>query len=473
MENITKNHAIVFLGFLLLAFLLFYKIGDNFLTHWDEAWHADVSRNVAQSGDLIKLRWNGEPFFDKPPVYFWLSALSMKLFGFTEFAARLPSVVAGFGVGVLLYLLARMLCNKSVALISLLVFSSTIGFLFRARTGNLDALLIFWILASMVSFYKAYQLVSVKWFVIMGVALGFGFLTKGAIVFAFPFVCLIYLLIRKEYPMLKPKFLLGSFLIGASISLLWVFVSFLINGEGFIEGFFVNQTGKLSTSIYFSENFSFEYILHVKSGLKIWFVPFALSFFYSLYKWRNTRNVILSIYLLLFFSVLSFSENKSNWFLMPLYPITALMIGYTVYEFGKKFFINSSALTTLVFIVASLQLFFYRNEFIVPDITVDDAKVAIAAKSETEENDILYLTNYYYPTVVYYGERKTYAVYSEHEENLAWWVKPKTAWRDILKNKNVFIVTNSEEFEILKQSYPNYKFTVLYEKGEKKLVKKI
>ena len=473
MEKIlTKENWIIFSILLLFGFLLFYKIGLNYLTHWDEAWHADVSRNVAKTGDLIKLRWNAEPFFDKPPLYFWFSALSMKLFGFTEFAARLPSVASGLGTGILLYLTALKLFNKQVAFLSLLIISSTIGFLFRVRTGNLDGLLTFLILASIFSFYNAYHKRSVRWFVILGVILGLGFLTKGAVIFVFPLICLVYLLIRKEYHLLGLKFLTGSILIGTFISLSWIFASFLSNGEAFIEGFFANQIGKVSTTSSFWRNFSLEYIGHLKSGLKIWFAPFLVAFLYSLFKWRDTKTVILSAYFFLLFLVLSFSENKSNWFLMPLYPIAALMIGYTFYELMKKFHIPHF-FGMAVFFIAVLQLFTYRNEFIVPDISGDDARVAMAARDETEKDDIVYLTNYYYPTIVYYSDRKTYAVYSEHEKNDAWWVKSKTEWENILEKDRVFIITTDEEVKNFNTYFSKYNFQLLYQSGTKKLLKKV
>lgn len=473
MEKIVKKHGLVFSSFLLLGFLLFYKIGDNLLTHWDEAWYADISRNVVKSANLLTFTWNSEPFFDKPPLYFWLSGLMMKLLGFTELSARLPSVLSAFGAFIVLYWLGRFLFNRVTAFLSLVVLGTTIGFLFRARSGNLDTLLTLWILVSMLSFYKAYQSRSKKWFLIMGLGLGLGFLTKGVIVFLFPLICLLYFLVRKEYVLLKPQLFLGSILIGIAISLTWIFVSFFSNGHQFIEDFITNQLGKISTSSSFWRNFSFEYIWHLKSGLKLWFVPFVGSILYGFVQWKNSSKVIIVIYFLSLFTVLSFSENKSNWFLMPLYPITALLIADSFSEIRRRFFKKSGIFIPVLLFIALLQIFIYRNDYVVPDITSDDARVAMAAKNVTDKDDILYLTNYYYPAVVYYSERKTYAVYSEHEKNQAWWIRPKTDWENILRADRVFVITTDEEFENLNTYFAKYKFQLLYQSGTKKLLKKV
>ncbi len=470
---ISKTNGLILFLFIVLGFVLFYRFDSNYLTHWDEAWHADISRNVAY-GEIATLIWNKEPFFDKPPLYFWLSGATMKVFGVGEFAARLPSVMAGLGTGVVLYFLAIVLFNKSTAILAFIVFTSTIGFLFRARTGNLDALFTFFILASILSFYKFYQQKLVKWSIAMGVILGLGFLTKGALIFLFPLLSLLYIIPRRRHRLLNLPFLTGSIFIGIAISLTWVLFTFLNNGYPFIESFLANQLGKISTSSLFWKNFSLEYIWHLKSGLKLWFIPFIAGFIYVFLKWRNSHKIILIIYFVSLFIVLSFSENKSNWFLMPLYPITALAIAYSLNVLGKKIGKKGTVIIIMIsFFISSLQLFFYRDNYIVPDIAGDEAKVALAARDLTTADDVLYLTNYYYPTIVYYSQRQTHAVYSENQHNTAWWIKPKDDWIKILQKDRVFIITTREELESLRGYFSQYKFEVLYQSGEKMLLKKV
>lgn len=463
-----------FLLILLLGFLLFFKLGETRLTNWDEAWYADISRNIVTSNNYLSLQFNHGPFFDKPPLYFWLSSLAFRFFGINEFSARFFSAASGVGVGIVTYSLAKLLFGSKIAVISLAVVLSSIGFLYRSRTGNLDTLLTFWNILSIYSFYHGWIHRSKSWFYIMGVTLGLGFLTKGLILFIFPIIAGLYLIKKKDYATFKK--LIIAILLGVGISFGWIISNILVNGNAFLTDFYLNQTGKISTSTYFWKNFSIDYIAYLKSGLKIWFILLIICIPYALYKLRKEKPVILLIYFLLFNMGLTFFENKSNWFLMPIYPIVAIIIGYSLVEFSNKFrktyFLNFTVYAT-VFIIGFFHLIRYMSEYIVPDTSLDEAKVALAAKELTKWDDVIYLTNYYYPTIVFYSSRKVFAVYSDNEYNLAWWIKPKTAWKSILSKERVFIITTEEEYVNYKKYFSGYKFDNLFKSGEKMLLKKV
>lgn len=460
--------------FFLLFFLLFNGLGLTKLTNWDEAWYADISRGMFRSGNIITPIFNEEPFFDKPPLCFWLSGIAFNIFGVSEFSARFFSALSGVGVGVIVYYLGRLLFNNAVATVSFTIIASTIGFLYRSRTGNLDTMLTFFLTLSIFSFYQGYIRKSKNWFYILGVSIGLGFLTKGAVLFGFPILAAFYVVIKKDYVTLRR--LIIALMIGFSISLGWTIISIIVNGQKFIKDFYLNQTGKISTTSYFWQNFSLEYINHLKSGLKFWFLLLIPSLFYVLNKWRSSSSILLVIYFLLFFTLLMFSENKSNWFLVPLYPILAMIIGYSLFDLVKKFVKQkyaSKLILIVVFTLALFQLIVYRNEYMVADISNDEAQVGMAVKRFTTDADEIYLTNYYYPTIVYYSDRRVFAVYSDNEYNATWWVKSKTDWKAILKKERVFIITTEEELKNLNEYFSDYKFNLLYQSGEKLLLKKV
>lgn len=472
MEQKTKKIEAILIAILFLGIFLLMSVGlgSIYLTNWDEAWYADIARNLAMGGNPLIPIWNQEPFFDKPPLYIWLEALIFKLFGVSEFAARIPSAISGIGVVVILYILTRVLFNKQTALISLLVLGSTIGFLYRARTGNLDVLLSFWLLLSILAFYKAYIDNSSRWFMFMGLVGGLAFLTKGLIAFMFPLIATAFLLVKKDFFRAKLGFLYGI-TPAIVISLFWIFVSYSTNGEVFMKHFFVNQTEKVAPNSMFWKYFTLDYLWFLKSGLKIWFIPFVFALPYTLYRWKKDERIILVIYFLFILGILSFSENKSNWFILPFYPIIALMISNTLYEVLRSEL--RFLLVGIVFLMACTQVFIYKNEYIVPNIAGDEANVALAAKKITEQGESLYLTNYYYPTTVYYSQRKVYAVYSDRKGDDPWWIKQKSDWKEILRKNNVMIITTNDELRALRESFPQYLFEELYRSGSKLLVKKV
>jgi|SRR5579884_1198781 len=474
----STEQILLWLTFLSIIFLLFYRLGSTYLTNWDEAWYADIARNMLHNGNFLTPIWNHHPFFDKPPLYFWLETLSFKIFGVTEFAARFFSSFSALGACVITYLTAKLLFNKKAALISFLIIGSTIGFLYRSRTGNLDAMLTFFIMSSIYFFYRGLE--SSKYFIWMGISLALGFLTKGAVVFIFPVMALFYYVILKvtenaSFTKVQKddiKWLVIGAGIGVGVPLLWFLISYLINGQQFLTGFSHNQIGKISNSGNFLQNFSLEYINYLKSGQKFWFIIFIPAFFWSLLKWRDNRMIIIAFFLI-YFLILSVSENKSNWFLMPLYPITALMTGdfLAATELLDKKWLSFGVLM-LVGVLALTQVYHFRSEFIVPETETDEVEVALAAKQMTSPNDFLYLTGLSYPTIIYYSDRESYATFGGQNAQDTFWVLPGDSWQQILQKSQVYIITSDSEMNA-NPYFHGYNFQTLFQSGDRKLLKKL
>jgi 4-amino-4-deoxy-L-arabinose transferase-like glycosyltransferase len=119
---------------ILIFGLRFFALDDFPLIDPTEGRYAEISREMAMSGDWIVPRLNfGEPFWGKPPMYFWAGAASMKLFGFTAAAARLPSLLFSFLTAALFFLFVKRSDGKFVAAVSTAVLCSCL--LFYALSG--------------------------------------------------------------------------------------------------------------------------------------------------------------------------------------------------------------------------------------------------------------------------------------------------------------------------------------------------
>ena len=78
----------------LLALLLFVPfLGAVHLFDWDEINFAECAREMALGGSWLLPTIDFEPFWEKPPFFIWMQALSMKVFGVNEFAARFPNAL--------------------------------------------------------------------------------------------------------------------------------------------------------------------------------------------------------------------------------------------------------------------------------------------------------------------------------------------------------------------------------------------
>ena len=79
---------------LIFAFIILVYITGLFPeTTVDSAKYASVSREIVESGDVLHLKIHGEPYMQKPPLLFWLAAISFKLFGVSMFAFKLPTLL--------------------------------------------------------------------------------------------------------------------------------------------------------------------------------------------------------------------------------------------------------------------------------------------------------------------------------------------------------------------------------------------
>ncbi len=92
-QNIVR-FAITWGAALVALALLAPRLFVGPLRHWDEAWYAEVSRQMLIRHDLLTPWWNGDPFFHKPPLFFVIQAGMFALFGTQEWVARLPAFIS-------------------------------------------------------------------------------------------------------------------------------------------------------------------------------------------------------------------------------------------------------------------------------------------------------------------------------------------------------------------------------------------
>ena len=176
-----------------LAFLTFFVgLGRPAITDSDEAFYAQAGREMVETGDWVTPRYNGEYRFEKPVLYYWLVALAYLPAGAGEFAARLPSALAGLGLVLAAFACARRWYDDDTALLAGAVTATCFGYVGWARQALPDlALACFITLAT----WAAFEALVVPraagerrrgWLAVAGAALAAGFLTKGPVGIVLP-----------------------------------------------------------------------------------------------------------------------------------------------------------------------------------------------------------------------------------------------------------------------------------------------
>ena len=223
-------------------FLLFFGLGSVGLMGPDEPRYAQVAREMARSGDYITPRLNGEPWLEKPPLYYWLAAASFRLFGVSEWAARLPAALFGAAFLALFGWVVGRLYRGETSRYALLLLASSAGWfsysrgaspeiLFTASLAGALAVLALWVwIGRDTLLYLFYAL------------LALAVLSKGptAILLA-GLVLFVYCLATREFRWLLRVLAPWPVLVFLVLALPWYVALYVRSGDRFVEDFIIRQ----------------------------------------------------------------------------------------------------------------------------------------------------------------------------------------------------------------------------------------
>lgn len=178
----TSNTVLTDFLWLLALALLLIATGIGLRDPWpaDEPRFALVARDMVATGEWLLPRVGGQPYADKPPLFFWLIATCLEVTRSLRFAFLLPSFFAGFGCVALVYDLGRRLWNRETGLAAGLALLFTVQFVWQARQAQIDATLCFWTTLSLYGLLRHLLLGPAwRWYTIGWAAAGLGVITKG------------------------------------------------------------------------------------------------------------------------------------------------------------------------------------------------------------------------------------------------------------------------------------------------------
>ncbi|MDA8745710.1 glycosyltransferase family 39 protein [Rubripirellula amarantea] len=149
----------------------------------DETRYAQIALEMVQSRDWITPTLQGDAYLDKPPLMYWLTAASFNLWGQSETAARLPSVIAALTTVMLTFVLGRRLVGSRAAWLGSCALILCGGFVLAGRFLILDSMLSLFVLTCLLTGYIAVRESNHRWawWIASGVACALGVLTKGPV----------------------------------------------------------------------------------------------------------------------------------------------------------------------------------------------------------------------------------------------------------------------------------------------------
>lgn len=453
MTQVLRKHPYL----TLLFFSLFlYLVGNNLLSVTDtaESNYALTAKEMVLSGDWISPQIYGHYWYDKPIFYYWELALSYSLFGFNEWASRLPAALTGT-MGILFtYWFARRVYNEKIAWLSALILGTSVEFWLLSKAIITDSTLFLFMSAAVAFFYLGYS-DHRKYYWLCYVFAALATLTKGPIGLFLPgLACLLFLLYNKDWKEMYHVHLFSGLILFTLICGSWYGTMCALHGGDFLLNFFgVHNFLRATVAEHASHNKWYFYILIYLIG----FLPWSFALPFTLFKkWKRKE--------------LDLRSARDSTQLLIIYAIVVnvffqlVATKYTTYTFPGLF--SLAILTAIVYeplqfrlekiAVGAMALYTILAIFIAPDIMLSRSGKEVGqalAQMDTTDTPIVFLHDYRTSTVFYSGKtiyraEKGDEIASMQPGTLSWNAKnimPFVAEEEILQNKRTIIIHNKHK----------------------------
>lgn len=408
-------------GFFILALAwLALTLGVRPLALPDEGRYVSVAWEMLTSGNWLYPTLNGLPFFHKPPLFYWITAASLSLFGTHEWASRLASLL-GAGIAVFtLYGFALRQAGKTVARWAILILVTQPLFFGGAQFANLDMLVAGFISATVLfaaeaalnaNRHKPYQGLLASAY--LGAA--FGVLAKGLIGVVLPgMVIVIWLAWNRRLILLRQLIWLPGLFLFALVAVPW-FAAMQARFPDFLNYFFVYNHFQRFTESGFNNPMPFWFYLPVILILTLpwsYWLPAAWKRSEPDTEGQPTTHSLMWIWPVVIVGFFSIPSSKLVGYILPaLSPLAYLTANVLRHKWGSlenlprplKMFVTIAILICLSAILAN-------NIF----NTKSDKQLAglIAAQHQPGE-PVVFLKNQFFDVPFYLGLREPVKIFDE------------------------------------------------------------
>jgi 4-amino-4-deoxy-L-arabinose transferase-like glycosyltransferase len=346
------------------AFFLFTNL-DYPLIDRDETRYAEIPREMLATGNWILPQLNFETYYDKPPMLYWLCAVSYKTFGVSEAAARyVPAGAALLVILATMWFASRTL-GKQVGLLAGIVLLFSAGFTFTSRYLLLDGVLTLFVSLSLFSAYEAIRnrRLHVGWWTFSAVCCGLAFLTKGplAIVLWLPPV-FAFSWLSNDCVKLRWWHYCFTGLVVIGVVTPWLVAVHLQDAEFLREFFYKHNLRRFAGDFHERPWWYFIPVIlvagHPWSFLTIPYVNFLTSVKGDARFYRPPAIGFLLLWSAWAFAFFSLSSCKLPTYLLPMAPAIAIMLAHYVnhvlcaspenqrFSFARKWSPRAAAITT-------------------------------------------------------------------------------------------------------------------------------
>lgn len=348
--------AAVLLAFVVALSLL--GIFDHELWTPDEPRAAELGRAFLDGGSWSVPTLNGAPFIEKPPLFYWMVAASLRVFGVHAWAARIPCVLLGWGTLLLAWHLGIRLHGREAGGSAVLVLATTWGFVHRTHHAETDTALLFFVTACAYFLWRAFT-GDARWY-LAAYAAGVGaFFSKGFIGFVFPALLAAGWIAWNRAPreLLRARLWLGAAIVAAPIAL-WLWSVAEHPAGDLLRRFLVdNHLRRFSP-----EGPSFElghvrpfyyYLYEFPATALPWSLALPFAVPWIVRRLREPSERFLLSWFVPGFVFLNLSGTKRGVYLVPLLPPVALLVAEWLRATGRRGWLRGGAAAVGVLLLAA------------------------------------------------------------------------------------------------------------------------
>ncbi|MDU0368767.1 ArnT family glycosyltransferase [Hymenobacter endophyticus] len=322
----------------LVYLFLVHQIGSYPILVWDEGRLAVNAAEMEHNGNWLVTYFGGAPdmWNTKPPFIIWLEVLSLRLFGYSETAFRLPTMLASVATAGVVYRFGyRHLHTLLGAAAAVLILITAIGYNehHRARTGDYDTLLTLCLTVAALAFFRYLEEQKRVYFVWVTGALIVAALTKGVAGLFWGPAFVLYALSQKKLLWLLRR---PEVYVGALATVLVVGGYYLAREQynpGYLQAVYDNELGGRMLGVLNEHQHPWNWFLEAMYEEK--FMPWLLVFPFSLVLlWRYPAGrvqsrfaVLVGLVVVVHLLIISTASTKLAWYDMPVYPLASLLVG--------------------------------------------------------------------------------------------------------------------------------------------------
>lgn len=483
-ESIEKYYYVLLgIVFLFALFNLFYGLKSTPIASFDEARHGVSAFEMLKRKDYIvnTFMFKYDYWNLKPPLSFWLIMLGYKLVGFNTLGLRLYSALAALLTIFVVAFFVRKKHGRLASLISAAVLTTTPQYILAhgARTGDADSLFVLFFTGAMLAMLLSEN--NKKWLYLAGLSFALAFLTKSWHAFNILMIGVIYLVFSGSLLRIKINQWVVFLVSAVAPIATWGYLRYMKDGLNFFErmvGF--DLLARTSTTLEGHVGDGAFYFNYLQENYFFWLVLFIVGIITNLalngedlfnQTLRDNRNYVFGIFLWLMVPLLTFSlvRTKISWYMLPIYPVLAILVGVLLGHLLKDHRSNKFLKLALAFaIILTLSIYEpnIKNEIVAMQedesrttftslsapILYKGSRVYIAydiTSKDWRQSDLL-MAELYGDLRPAYGGLQAYL--EDTDENSLIILPKNENYFQIVKNYDLQVVARNGQVNILKKS---------------------